>query len=78
MNVHPLDRTLEETLELATEQQRAAYERLHRRCSVRGAIFLADGTLQVGFESLSGRDREAVIAPDGRRISTRNTHSYRR
>jgi hypothetical protein len=66
----------DEALNLATHEQRAAHNRLQRRCGVRGVILLSDGNLQVGFESLQGRDREAVIAPNGDRVSTRNTWSY--
>lgn len=59
----------------ATDPQRAAYRRLRDRCSIRGVIRYTDGTLQVGFESSQGRDREAVIAPNGSRLETRNTYA---
>lgn len=64
-----------EALRRATDAQISAYRRLRSRCSLRGAILLSDDTLQVGFESVNGRDREAVIAPDGSRLETRNTYS---
>lgn len=61
-------------LERATAEQQEAHRRLAGRCSVRGVLLLSDGTLQVGFESTAtGRDREAIIGRDGRRVSTRNT-----
>ncbi len=62
-------------LALATVEQLTAYRRLEGRCSIRGVLMLSDEALQVGFETNNGRDREAVIAPSGRRIQTRNTWS---
>lgn len=59
----------------ATGAQQDAYRRLKARCSIRGVILLSDDTLQIGFESSNGRDREAVVAVDGTRVSTRNTYS---
>lgn len=61
-------------LDGATAAQQVSYRRLKSRCTIRGVILLSDGTLQVGFESLSGPDREAVIATDGTRLVTRNTY----
>jgi hypothetical protein len=61
----------------ATAEQVAAWRRLKARCSIRGVLLLSDGTLQIGFESNLGRDREAIVAPDGRRLATYNSHAYR-
>lgn len=65
-----------EAITRATVEQIAAYQRLKHRCSVKGVLLLSDGNLQVGFESNLGRDREAIIAPNGARVSTRNTYTY--
>lgn len=59
-----------------TEAQRAAYKRERARNSVRGVILLSDGTLQVGYETLMGRDREVTFAADGSVIERRNTWTY--
>ena len=66
----------ETALVRATESQRSAYRRLAGRCSIRGVLWLDNGHLQVGFESADGRDREAVIDLEGRRVSTRNTYEH--
>lgn len=65
-------------LELATAEQRVSYRRLYARCAIRGVLLLSDSNLQVGFEANNGRDREALIAPDGSRLETRNTYTYGR
>lgn len=66
----------EEALERASEKQRAAHRRIQRRYSVRGVLLLSDGTLQIGYETLLGRDREAIIGANGQRLDTRNTWSH--
>lgn len=63
-----------------TEAQEQAIERIRSRgCSITGTVLDLHGRiLRVGFESTAtGRDRLALIAPDGRRLSTENTYSYR-
>ena len=63
-----------QALGAASAAQRAAFRRLAARCAINGVILLSDGNLQVGFErSTDGRDREALIAPDGTRLSTADT-----
>jgi hypothetical protein len=66
----------EAALVCASNQQRAAHRRLQARAAIRGVVLLSDGTLQVGFETSRGRDREALIAPSGERAATFDTYQH--
>jgi hypothetical protein len=60
-----------------TEAQERTVKRMRREYGgLRGVIEYRDGTVQVGYETPMGRDREAVVDRHGKIIERANTYEY--